>query len=87
MFDDSVQHVGFDTYDIATQRCASHHFSLDDDGRYRSEVGHFRFAWPSECDLMAQLAGLRLEGRFGDWDRRPFTPSSDKHVSVWQRPK
>jgi SAM-dependent methyltransferase len=87
MFDESDQHVGFETYDIATQRCASHHFSLDADGRYRSDVGHFRYVWPSECDLMAQLAGLRLEARFGDWDRRPFTANSDKHVSVWQRPK
>jgi SAM-dependent methyltransferase len=86
LFDASEEHVGFDTYDTATQRCASHHFFIDADGSYRSDIGHFRYAWPSECDLMAQLAGLTLEARFGDWDRRPFTSSSDKHVSVWQRP-
>jgi SAM-dependent methyltransferase len=86
LFDASEEHVGFDTYDTATQLCASHHFSRDADGSYRSGVGHFRYAWPSECDLMAQLAGLALEARYGDWDRRPFTSSSDKHVSVWQRP-
>jgi SAM-dependent methyltransferase len=86
LFDTSEEHVGFDTYDTATQRCASHHFSLEADGRYRSDIGHFRYAWPSECDLMAQLAGLTLETRFGDWDRRPFTSSSDRHVSVWQKP-
>jgi SAM-dependent methyltransferase len=86
LFDVSEEHVGFDTYDTATQRCASRHFSLDADGSYRSDSGHFRYAWPSECDLMAQLAGLEPEARYGDWDRRPFTSSSDKHVSVWQRP-
>jgi len=86
LFDTSEEHVGFDTYDTATQQCASHHFSRDADGRYRSGVGHFRYAWPSECDLMAKIAGLTLEARYGDWDRRPFTSSSDKHVSVWQRP-
>jgi SAM-dependent methyltransferase len=86
LFDTSEEHVGFDTYDTATQRCASHHFTLETDGSFRSDIGHFRYAWPSECDLMAQIAGLTLEARFGDWDRRPYTSSSDKHVSVWQKP-
>jgi SAM-dependent methyltransferase len=85
LFDASQDHVGFDTYETATQRCASHHFTRDADGRYRSDIGHFRYAWPSECDLMAQIAGLTLEARYGDWDRRPFTSSSDKHISVWQK--
>ncbi len=87
LFDATDSHVGFDTYDTATQGCASHHFFRDADGTYQSGIGHFRYAWPSECDLMAQLAGLSLEARYGDWDRRPFTSSSDKHVSIWQRPK
>ena len=86
LFDVTEAHVGFDTYDTVTQKCASRHFSLDADGSYRSDIGHFRYAWPSECDLMAQLAGLMFEARFGDWDRRAFTSSSDKHVSVWRRP-
>ncbi|HVB71610.1 MAG TPA: class I SAM-dependent methyltransferase [Acidimicrobiales bacterium] len=86
MFATSDEHVGFDTYDTATQLCASHHFVRDADGTYRNDTGHFRYAWPSECDLMAQLAGLSLEERFGDWDRRAFTPESDKHISVWHKP-
>ena len=28
-----------------------------------------RYAWPSELDLMAKLAGLRLESRWDGWDR------------------
>ncbi len=81
----SEEHVCIDTYDTASQACASHHFFREADGRYRSEVGRFRYAWPSECDQFARSAGLELEGRFGDWDRRPFTEASDKHVSVWRR--
>ena len=45
-----------------------------------------RYVWPSELDLMARLAGLELRGRFGDWDREPFTSESTSHVSVWEKP-
>nr|WP_241265551.1 class I SAM-dependent methyltransferase [Streptomyces boncukensis] len=45
-----------------------------------------RYCWPSELDLMAQLAGLRLRERYTDWDRSPFTASSGKHVSVYEKP-
>ena len=44
-----------------------------------------RYAWPSELDLMAQLAGLSLRERFEDFERRPFTPASGFHVSVYGR--
>lgn len=44
-----------------------------------------RFAWPSELDLMARLAGLRLRERWGGWRREPFTARSEKHVSVYER--
>jgi SAM-dependent methyltransferase len=44
-----------------------------------------RFAWPSELDLMARLAGLRLRDRWGGWRREPFTARSEKHVSVYER--
>ena len=43
----------------------------------------FRYAFPAEFDLMARLAGMRLEHRWGDWDRSPYTATSRKHVSVW----
>jgi SAM-dependent methyltransferase len=44
-----------------------------------------RFATAPELDLMAQLAGLRLRERWGDWDRSPFTASNGKHISVWEQ--
>lgn len=79
-------HLGFDTYDLVTQASSSHHYWREDDGTVRYGVGHFRYIWPSECDLMAQLAGLELEGRFADWDGSTFTSDSKSHVSVWRKP-
>jgi len=43
-----------------------------------------RYAWPSELDLMARLAGLHLRDRWAGWRREPFTAAADKHVSVYQ---
>jgi SAM-dependent methyltransferase len=44
-----------------------------------------RYAWPSELDLMARLAGLELRQRWGGWDRSAFTALSSSHVSVYAR--
>jgi SAM-dependent methyltransferase len=44
-----------------------------------------RYAWPSELDLMARLAGLRLAARWGGWSDEPFTARSERHVSVYRR--
>ncbi len=79
------EHLVFDTYDLVTQQCASHHYHRDQDGSIRYAVGHFRYIWPSECDLMAQLAGLQLESRSADWHGSPFLATSDSHVSVWRK--
>lgn len=45
-----------------------------------------RYAWPQETDLMAQLAGLELENRWGGWDKSPFTADSRMHISVYRKP-
>ena len=45
-----------------------------------------RYAWPAELDLMARIAGLTLEGRWGGWNREPFTALSPSHVSVYRKP-
>lgn len=44
-----------------------------------------RYVWPSELDLMARLAGLRLRDRWGGWEQQPFTAQSPNHVSVYER--
>lgn len=78
-------HLVFDTYDLVTQECTSHHYRRLDDGSVRYGAGHFRYIWPAECDLMAQLAGMQLESRWADWNGSPFTATSESHVSVWRR--
>ena len=80
----SQDRLGFDEYDVATQGLISHHLEIVDGRAIRNSIP-FRYAWPAEFDLMAQLAGLSLRERWSDWRREPFTSESAKHVSVWAR--
>ena len=82
----SDDHVGVDEFDVANQRLTSHHWTLHD-GRWERFSVPFRYAWPAELDLMAELAGLALRERWADWRREPFTSDSRKHVSVWEMPR
>ncbi len=81
-----AHHVGLDTLDTATQQGTSHHYSRHPDGTVTYEATNFRYIWPAECDLMAQLAGMTLERRVADWSGAPFTSDSESHVSVWRTP-
>jgi SAM-dependent methyltransferase len=76
---------GIDEYDIRTQGLTSHHFEVVD-GKLERFSAPFRYVWPSELDLMAQLAGLTLRERWEGWKREPFTSESERHVSVWEKP-
>ena len=73
-------------HDRAAQRVVSQHVLLSDRGVQLFPV-QLRYAWPSELDLMARLAGLRLRERWGGWSREPFTAASASHVSVYGRAK
>ena len=75
VFDASATHWGIDEYDVASQGLVSHHFSLVD-GRWQLRSVPFRYVWPSELDLMAELAGMTLRERWSDWQRAPFTSES-----------
>ena len=77
---------GLDEYDVATQGLISHHFTFLAERITRRSVP-FRYAWPAELDLMAQLAGMSLRERWSGWKREPFTSDSREHVSVWQKPE
>ncbi len=77
---------GLDEYDVANQGLTSHHFEFAE-GRVERLSIPFRYAWPSELDLMAQLAGMSLHERWSGWKREPFTSESRKHVSVWEKPE
>jgi SAM-dependent methyltransferase len=80
----SPGYLGFDEYDVVRQGLVSHHYRVAD-GTVTSIP--FRYAWPAELDLMAQLAGMTLRERWSSWNREPFTAASRSHVSVWQKPE
>jgi hypothetical protein len=86
----SVMEVGLDRvllecsrHDAAAQTVTSQHVALGANGTNLYPV-HIRYAWPTELDLMARIAGLQLEGRWDGWDRRPFTAGSVTTISVWR---
>jgi SAM-dependent methyltransferase len=79
-------YIGLDTYDVLHQQVVSHHFHFGAGREATHGAGPFRYAWPSELDLMGRLAGLELEARYAGWDRSPFTADSRSHVSVYRRP-
>jgi SAM-dependent methyltransferase len=81
----SEERVVFYSYDVATQAMHGHYVNFTD-GRAEYSTIPFRYVWPAELDLMAQLAGLRMYERWGGWAREPFTGDSTQHVSVWAKP-
>ncbi|MEX1264555.1 MAG: class I SAM-dependent methyltransferase [Actinomycetota bacterium] len=85
VFYGSDDYWGIDEYDVATQGLTSHHLEIVE-GRLERVSMPFRYVWPSELDLMAQLAGMTLRERWGGWKREPFTSESHQHVSVWEKP-
>ena len=70
--------------DLSTQRITSMHVLIGAEGLALWPV-QLRYAWPSELDLMARLAGLELRERYANWARDPFTPTSAGHVSVYAK--
>jgi SAM-dependent methyltransferase len=75
-------HLDATRHTSATQHVRSQHIVIGGEGIVLLPVV-LRYAWPSELDLMARLAGLSLRGRFGGWQREPFTDNSATHVSVY----
>jgi SAM-dependent methyltransferase len=84
VFHVSENRWGIDEYDVATQGLTSHHFEVVDQRLERTSMP-FRYAWPSELDLMAQLAGMKLRERWAGWKREPFTGESRMHISIWAK--
>ncbi|MXX19679.1 MAG: class I SAM-dependent methyltransferase [Dehalococcoidia bacterium] len=76
--------IDLDRHDPTTQTVASSHIYITPEGVQMYPVD-IRYAWPSELDLMAQLAGMRLRSRWSDWRRNPFTSASTGHVSIYER--
>ena len=77
-------YMGIDTYDVLQQHVVSHHFTFDH-GKYAQLFrSRHRYVWPSELDLMAQLAGFELEARYENWSGAAFTAESRSHVSIYR---
>ena len=71
-------------HDALQQRVYSQHLVLSESGTRMYPV-QIRYAWPSELDLMARLAGLHLSERWSDWTGAPFTAASTRHISLYER--
>jgi 2-polyprenyl-3-methyl-5-hydroxy-6-metoxy-1,4-benzoquinol methylase len=71
-------------HDAANQRVDSQLVRLSTAGIRLFPI-RIRYAWPSELDLMARAAGLRLRGRWAGWRKQPFSAASGVHVSVYER--
>jgi SAM-dependent methyltransferase len=80
-------YIGLDTYDVLHQRVVSHHFRFGDGRDARLARSPHRYIWPSELDLMAELAGFELEARHADWTGAEFTAESRSHVSIYRLPE
>ncbi len=83
----TVESVDIDVsvHDSVNQRVDFQHVLIRGSG-VRLLPGSLRYAFPSELDLMARLAGLGLESREGGWAQEPFTAASGRAVSVWRKP-
>lgn len=76
--------MGVDEFDVVNQRLTSLHYWVRE-GEAATFSSTHRWAWPAEYDLMARIAGMSLESRWGGWGREPFTAESSSHVSVWRK--
>jgi SAM-dependent methyltransferase len=72
-------------HDSVRQVVTTQHLVLSGGAGIRMYPVMLRYAWPSELDLMAQIAGLRLIDRWGGWKYEPFDAGSQRHVSVYSR--
>lgn len=72
-------------HDAATQVIEHQYLRFGPEGMQMIPLP-MRYAWPAEIDLMAQLAGLELETRWGGWHKEPFTGASQMHVSLYRKP-
>ncbi len=82
--DDNFVDLDVSRHDPTAQTVMSHHVTLTADGVRLLTVA-IRYAWPSELDLMGELAGLKLRDRWGGWDPSSFRVANRAHVSVYGR--
>jgi SAM-dependent methyltransferase len=71
-------------FDPVSQLLEETHVTLSSSGIQFNPIVT-RFAWPSELDLMARIAGMRLRERWSTWSREPFSGTSSNCISVYER--
>jgi SAM-dependent methyltransferase len=79
-------YLAADVFDVVEQHVVSHHVRFDPESGTSARIfrSPHRYIWPAELDLMARIAGFRLESRHGGWSEQPFTAASSDHVSVYR---
>jgi hypothetical protein len=78
-------HVGIETFDDLVGQIAWSHHWMEVEGRLVHHAAPYRYVWPAELDLMAELAGFRLRDRYAGWARAPFTSESSEQVAVYEK--
>ncbi|TML42819.1 MAG: class I SAM-dependent methyltransferase [Actinobacteria bacterium] len=86
VFSMEADHVGIDTYDDPVGQILSSHHWMEVHGHLVRHSAPYRYVWPSELDLMAQLAGLAMAQRWAGWQKEPFTADSTDQVVVFEKP-
>ncbi len=69
-------------HDPIAQQSISQHVLLSQ-AETRLYPVKIRYAWPTELDLMARLAGLSLQHRWSSWAKAEFNTASKNHISVY----
>jgi SAM-dependent methyltransferase len=73
--------------DPAHQRAEGQFVQFTESGGVRLRPWSIRWSTPEQLDAMAARAGLVLRDRTTDMGGRPFTPDSEQHVSVYEKPE
>ncbi|UJF16312.1 methyltransferase domain-containing protein [Jeotgalibaca sp. MA1X17-3] len=80
------EYIGFDKYDLINQTLTSYQFDLSGERINKFQTKH-RYVWPSEMELMGNLAGLKLIKKWGNWEKDELSSEHDECILVWQKPE
>ena len=72
------------THDESGQIAQGQYVSLSESGGVRMRPWAIRYATTDQLDAMARVSGFRLDDRWEDAQRVPFTAESARHVSVYR---
>jgi SAM-dependent methyltransferase len=86
VFELRPDHVAVETFDDPVGQVSWSHHWIEVDGRMVRHSAPYRYVWPSELDLMAQLARLHVRDRWAGWNGEPFGPESTNQVVVFEKP-